>query len=241
MSRNTRWTLLAALAALVFLLCSFPASLVARFLPTPVALAGVEGSIWNGKATAAGLNGLVLQEKLSWKLEPLALFKGQLAWQVASEHVGQPGHLRAVLSLRGAAIENLRIVLPLEPLTLFDPMVTAIRLRGEILLESPRLANREPVQVTGNLQRVGSAMAGELTALGSYRYVASADAQGNASFEMSTLNGPLLIQGTGAFDPKSKKGKANLRLKPETDLPGLSPVLATLPRDGDTYLLNFPR
>lgn len=241
MSRTTRWTLLLGLVATLFLLASFPASLLARFLPSSVALAGIEGSVWRGKATALGLNGLVAQEKLVWKFEPLALFKAQIAWQLNSEHAGQPGHVRAVLSPHGAALENLRMVLPVEPLTLFDPMVTAIRLRGEILLESPRLARREPVQITGNLQRVGSAMAGELTALGSYRYVASADAQGKATMEMSTINGPLLIQGTGSFDPASKKGQASLRLKPETDLPGLSPVLATLPRDGDTYLLNFPR
>lgn len=241
MSRTTRWTLLAALAALVFLLCNVPATLVARALPAQLALAGVEGSIWHGKATALGLNGLVVQEKLVWKFEPLTLFKGRIAWQLDSEHAGQPGHLRAVLGLQGAALENLRMTLPVEPLTLFDPMVTALRLRGDILLESARLANHEPIQVTGSLQRVGSAMAGELTALGSYRYVASTDAQGNASMEMSTLNGPLLIQGTGAFDPKARKGKASLRLKPEADLPGLSPVLATLPRDGDTYLLEFPR
>ena len=57
---------------------------------------------------------------------------------------------------------------------------------------------------------VASAMAGELTALGSYRYVASADAQGKATMEMSTINGPLLIQGTGSFEPASKKGQAML-------------------------------
>lgn len=241
MSRTTRWTLLAVFAALLFLLARFPATVAARFLPSNIALAGVQGSIWSGGATALGINGLVTQEKLIWAFEPLSIFKGQIAWQLRSEHAGQPGQLRAVLGLRGPALENVHLVLPLEPLTQFNPMVTAIRLRGELLLDSPRLANKEPVKLTGDLQRVGSAMAGELTSVGSYRFSAAADAQGAGTLEVSTINGPLQIQGQGSFDAQKQQGKASLRLKPETDLPGLSPVLATLPRDGDSYLLNYPR
>jgi hypothetical protein len=241
MSRSTRWILTAVFAGLLFLLARFPASVPARLLPSSIALAGVEGSIWKGGATALGINGLVAQEKISWRFEPLAIFKGQIAWQLHSEHAGQPGQLRAVLGLRGAALEGIHLILPLEPLTQFDPVMTAVRLRGEALLESTRIARHEPIEISGNLQRIGSAMAGELTSVGSYHFTASASAQGAGTLAVTTLNGPLQIQGGGSFDAATKKAKFSLRLKPETDLPGLSPILATLPRDGDSYLLNYPR
>lgn len=241
MSRKSRWTLWIVLAGLAFLLARFPAVLVARLLPPNIALAGVHGSLWNGGATALGINGLVTQEKLAWQFDWAGLLRARLAWQIHSEHAGQAGGMRAVLDTRGPALENLQLALPIEPLTQFNPILTGVRLRGTLTLGSERLARKEAIRVEGSLQRVGSAMGGETVALGSYRLSATATPAGEGKLEVSTLSGPLQIQGGGSFDPASRKGQARLLLKPETDLPGVSPLLATLPREGDSYILNYPR
>lgn len=241
MSKSLRWSLLAALLLLAFLLARFPAGLAARLLPAELSLAGVEGSIWQGRASALGVRGIVAQEKLAWSLEIPALLKGELAWRLSSEHAGQPGKLRAALGLRGALIEDLRLSLPLEPLAQFHPTLAGLRLRGDLLLESPRLTRREPIRLNGRLERVSSAMASEVTALGSYQFTLSANAEGAGAMELSPLGGALQIQGGGSFELAANKFNLNLRLKPETDLPGLSPLLATLPREQDAYLLSYSR
>lgn len=241
MSRTLRWTLWATLGCFVFLLARFPAVMVVRFLPPNIALAGVKGSIWNGGATALGVNGLVTQERLSWKFDWPALLHGRVAWQIHGEHAGQPGELLAVLDRRGPALEKLHLALPLEPLTQFNPILTGVRLRGDVILESERVARKEAIRLDGGLQHIGSAMADEPMALGSYRFSASATPTGEGRLEVSTINGPLQIRGEGNFDPATKKGRAKLHLKPDTDLPGISPLLATLPREGDDYILNYPR
>ncbi|MDQ7988206.1 MAG: type II secretion system protein N [Candidatus Dactylopiibacterium sp.] len=239
MSRTTRWTLSVAALALIFLIANFPATLAVRLLPATVSLAGVEGSLWNGRATALGINGLVAQQKLAWRFDAGALLRGRIAWNLRSEHAGQPGQLRATAGVGGLALENVRLALPVEPLAQFNPMLTGVRLRGDLQLESPRVARNAPIHVTGSLQRAGSAMAGELTPIGSYRFNADITAQGAGKVDLSTLNGPLQIQGSGSFEGRT--GRARLLLRPETDLPGLSPLLATLPREGDDYVLTYPR
>ncbi|PLK50002.1 type II secretion system protein N [Uliginosibacterium sp. TH139] len=241
MKKPLTWILLALALSLLLLVARFPAGLAARFLPTDIALAGLEGSLWQGRATALGYKGIVAQQKLAWQFQPAALFKGQLAWTLQSEHAGRPGKLRAVLGFRGPVIEGLELSLPLEPLTQFNPTLAGVRLRGDLFVQSERLTRGEPINVSGRIERVSSAMAGEVTSLGSYQFRVTANAAGAGAIELSHLSGTLHAQGGGSFDLAKNKAKLNLRFKPEADLPGLSPVLATLPRDGDSYLLSYPR
>lgn len=241
MSRTTRWTLVVALIALLGLVATFPAALAVRFLPAQIQLAGVEGSIWNGRAAALGINGLVAQNKLNWKFDLPALLRGQFAWAVNGEHGGRMSQLRARAGIGGVALENVNLSLPVEPLTQFNPLLTGVRLRGIVQLESARIAPNANIDLKGSLRNVGSAMAGELTALGSYAFKADITPQGAGKVTLSTLNGPLQISGEGSFEAQKKTGKARLLLKPETDLPGLSPLLAQLPREGDQYVLTLPR
>jgi hypothetical protein len=241
MNKSLRKGLLLALLVLVFLLARFPATLAAHALPPSVSLAGLEGSIWSGRASALGFNGVVAQEKLVWHFAPAELLKGRLVWSLSCEHAGQPGSLRTVLGMRGAALEQLHIAVPLEPLTQFNPTLSGIRLRGTLILDSERLARAADLRLTGRAERVSSAMANEVTALGNYQFTVTMDPTGAGAIEVSPQGGALQISGGGAFNLTKEKFNINLRLKPETDLPGLSPVLATLPREQDSYLLNYVR
>jgi len=187
------------------------------------------------------VNGIVAQEKLVWSFQPAQLFKGQLAWDLASEHAGRPGKLRALVGARGAALENLQLTLPVEAFSQLDPTLAGVRLRGTLSVESERLARGADIQLKGRLDNISSAMASEITALGSYQLTANANPAGVGALSVSPQGGALAISGGGSFDLGQEKFNISLRLKPETDLPGLSPVLATLPREQDSYLLNYSR
>jgi len=215
--------------------------LLARGLPAGITLAGVEGSIWNGSASALGVEGVVTQEKLHWHFEPLGLLHGFLGWQLTSEHDGQPGNARVIIGLRQRALEQVKMSLPLEPLTRFNPTLAGIRLGGTVQFESTRLALHEPLKLNIQLNHVSSSMATEAALLGSYQVSIDADAAGAGKLQVSSLGGSLQVNGGGSFALAHKAVDLSLHLKPTEDLPGLAPVLATLPRDQDQYLLNFKR
>lgn len=239
MSRPLRWILILAILTLLAFLLRLPAALPARWLPADITLAGLQGSVWQGSAAALGVKGLVTQQALSWQLQPRALLRGQLLWQIKGTHAGQASQLRLIAGFNGVAIEGLQLHLPLEPFTQFDPTAQGLRLRGDLAISSARLAPGQPIGLDARLARVSSAMAGEASALGTYQARVDADAAGAGNVSISTLNGPLQIAGGGSFALRARSANLQLRLKPETDLPGLSPALATLPREQDSYLLSI--
>jgi len=241
MTHPIRWGLALLLVLLVCFIARLPAALVARALPAKLSLASVQGSIWHGSASALGIDGMVAQEKLVWDLQPTQLLRGTLVWQLRSEHAGQPGSATLRLGLRQRELADVRLSLPLEPLTRFNPTIAGVRLGGVVHLESPRLARNAPLNASLRLERVSSAMAAEPTLLGSYQLGIEADAAGAGKLQASSLGGPLAIDGGGEFRLASQAIDLKLRLKPEGDLPGLASLLATLPREGDAFMVSFKR
>lgn len=241
MKKPARWALALVLGFVLCFLARLPAGLLARALPAGIALADVEGSLWHGSAGALGINGVLAQEKLRWQFQPKALLHAQLVWQVDGEYAGQAGSLRAVLGLHEQALEQVRLSLPLDPLTRFNPTLAGVRLGGTLNLDSPRLAARAPLTLTARLERVASAMSNEPTLLGNYQVNVTADPTGAGTLQVSNLGGPLQISGGGSFGLARKAVDMKLRLKPEGDLPGLASLLATLPREGDQFVVTFKR
>ncbi|MBS1209787.1 MAG: type secretion system protein [Proteobacteria bacterium] len=241
MKKSVRWGLTLALIFILCFIVRLPAGLLAHALPPSVSLAGVEGSIWNGSASALGIEGIVTQEKLHWQFEPLGLLHASLIWQLSGEHNGQPGTVRVLVGPRQQALEQVKLSLPLEPLTRFNQTLAGVRLGGTVQLESTHLALHEPLKLTLRLERVSSSMATEAALLGSYQVSIDADAAGAGKLQVSSLGGALQVNGEGSFALANKAVDLSLHLKPAEDLPGLAPLLATLPRDQGQYLLNFKR
>lgn len=243
MSRRQRWSLIAAalLLTLLAFLIQFPAALLARALPEQASLVQVEGSLWNGGAAALGISGVVAQEKLTWKFEPAALLHGQLAWRVSGESRGAPGQVRLVLSPRQSGLEQVNLTLPLDALTRFHPTLAGVRVGGSVRVESERLARGAPINATLSLAQVSSAMGIEPVALGSYLLRVQADAEGKGTLNAETQGGALAITGQGSFELARKAISVSLRFKPSGELPGLAPLLATLPREGDQFRLDWSR
>lgn len=242
MNRRLKWGL--ALLAL-FCICfvaRLPALFVMRIaLPSTVTLAGVEGSIWSGTATALGFNGVVVQEKLHWKFQPRNLLQGRLGWQIDSEFRGAPTNIQAILGVHGGALEGVRLSLPLDPLLSFNSTIEGIKLSGTLRLETPHLAMREPVRLKLRAEQVTTAMGAEPSLLGSYEGNLDIDAAGKGQLQVSSLGGPLQISGGGSFETSGKGVDMKLLLRPAGDLPVLAPILATLPHEGDQAVVKIKR
>lgn len=104
--------------------------------PPGVAVAGIDGTAWNGTAKEASVNGLYLRD-LKWKLKPLALFTGQLAYTISAKPVS--GFLDSDVSvgLSGTlTLSNLNAALPLD---LFADAAGVRGLKGNASLAFERL------------------------------------------------------------------------------------------------------
>lgn len=116
------WFALGAGAYLAFTLATFPASTAYRwFAPEPVVLAGVEGTIWSGRAALGSVEAFPLRE-LRWQLRPAALVTGRVSarFEARLAEGFVAGEMRAgrdtfvLRELRAASgLAALRTVLPL--------------------------------------------------------------------------------------------------------------------------------
>ncbi len=94
----TRWTWLLAAGGvavyLIVLLVTLPAGVVLPRLvaATPVAVGGIEGTLWRGSAATVVVEGFPVYG-LRWQVEPLAMFRGRL--QARVEGRLDEGFLRA--------------------------------------------------------------------------------------------------------------------------------------------------
>ena len=82
MQTRLRLATVGVVTLIVGLLVVFPARVAYQwFAPPNFALAGLSGSVWSGTATDAQVNGVYLRD-LKWRVRPLALFTGQLAYGI---------------------------------------------------------------------------------------------------------------------------------------------------------------
>jgi general secretion pathway protein N len=110
-------------AYLAFAIVSFPASIAHRwFSPDSLALAGVEGTIWNGRAAYGGIEGLAFSD-LSWQLHPAALLTGRLGLDVETRLAD--GFVRTGVSVSGGGVRfrDLAATTRLEALGSLTPLV----------------------------------------------------------------------------------------------------------------------
>src|SRR5579871_4890848 len=114
MQERTRLVTVGAAAFLCVAIATFPVALVARHLPAGLVLEDAGGSVWHGGASSARLGGTPLGA-LHWDLQPLALLRGRLAYQL--EIVRPDGTVSGRFALTpGGAIEgdDIALNLPLE-------------------------------------------------------------------------------------------------------------------------------
>ena len=134
------------------LLAGLVAMLPARVLhawlaPPELALAGIEGTLWNGRAGEAQIGAAYLRN-LSWSFRPLALFTGRLAYRVEAEPPGGFIDAEVTLSPGGIALPTLRAALPLSAFAGVAPLADV---SGEVTLQVAdiELENGWPTSLSG--------------------------------------------------------------------------------------------
>jgi general secretion pathway protein N len=197
---NKVWPLVAlgVGAFLLLALVTLPAGTVlSYFHPPGVALSGVSGTIWKGRAEAVR-SGSTHVGSVEWNLSILALFTGKLGADVKVTR--SDGFAQASIAVSGARI-TLREFNASLPLSALPPNVVRGGWTGTARLRLAQLAleNAWPVAATGTVEvadLVGPA--NRPASLGGYKVVfpeGAATAEGLKG-ALSDTGGPLAVNGS---------------------------------------------
>jgi general secretion pathway protein N len=218
--------MLGIVAYLLMAFASFPARIAYRWAPTDnaVVLAGLEGTIWSGRATAGSAAGLVLTD-VEWNLSPWALLLGRLRGRAGARLT--EGFVETDFAVTPASLrlDNLRASASLEVLAQSDLLALLGAIGGQASLVLDRLVWRDErvadlggelrlreLAVPPLLQASGS----PLIPLGSYRVeLGAADPKGLVA-RFADEGGPLEVIGTASLD-NSLQYRLDARVRPRPD------------------------
>lgn len=212
-----------ALAALA------PASLVDARLAAAtegrLRLAEARGSVWSGAGwievrDTRGAAGIA--KPLRWHILPLSLFLGRLS---AELQLDDAKPFPVSVSLSGLEISNAALRLPATALGLGLPKLAPFRLGGEVLVDVPQVSvarGRADGNATLRWLSASSALT-TLAPLGDYevRFSASGSA---LQATLSTLKGPLQLEGKGSWSSNAPSGFAATATVPPQHLDQLAPL-----------------
>ena len=188
----------AGLAAfLVFLVARVPASQVARHLPPGVALAGLSGTIWSGRAGTLTVEGRPLGS-LEWSCRPWRLVLLEWACQIGLQPPG--GEVTGDFSGDFAGNFVGRGIHGTTPISNFEGIATPRGWTGnlELDLESFAMKSRLPEAASGRLFLRGLRAPGANgERLGDFELVVGEGSVGGATLNgrLRDLGGPLHVRG----------------------------------------------
>ena len=232
-----RVVIMALVIFALFGLIRAPFSLVTLWLPKTVQFKNVEGSLWDGRASAIGVGGMIVQEGVEWHFRPQALLSGALTWAVSGRFGDKSSRLNIALGAGGAALSEVNVFLPLEPLAALHPKLKTAQLGALLHATASRLNSNAPIKAALDVDRAFSALVPQAGPLGSYRVEIDAGADGKGRWTLTSAPGLLSATGQGQFDFRRSQVDGQLVLTPSAPIPGLSPALSQLPRSGDGYLI----
>ena len=135
--RRRGLVLVAALTAIVTLVVTFPARVAYQWASPPLlAMSGISGSVWSGHAREFSTNGVYLRD-LEWRIEPLQLFTGKVAYSIAASPVSGFFESRIAIGLDGTTtLSDLSAALPLQ---MAERAAKVPGLRGQASLQFERV------------------------------------------------------------------------------------------------------
>lgn len=220
----SRRVMLAAGAAafLLGMVAAFPARLAyAWFAPDVLRLDGVEGSLWNGRASAADIGGLYAAP-LTWDLHPGSFLTGKLGARIEAELAR--GQLRGDVAV-GPGVVVLRDVeatLALASLAGLLP-VRGVEGRLSAELERARLESGWPVALIGELSVANLVYRPSGTnPLGNYRVSFTEEDAGEETLRGAVVDegGALEVAGTLVLNAdRSYELSGRVRARPEAPRP----------------------
>ncbi len=183
------------------LLLNFPAALGLKlFAPEGLAMHGVAGTIWSGRAAEASYLSTYLGE-VNWRFRPLSLLLARAGYRVQSRSpvgnfdtrfaVGVTGALRIDALDGRTRLSSIASVLPPQvPVQLFDANL-------DLALSDIVLVEGWPTKAHGSILLSGVRMTGQSDNLGSYEInVAEAEEPDTLVAQFKDTDGPLQIEGT---------------------------------------------
>ncbi|QZA76566.1 type II secretion system protein N [Deefgea tanakiae] len=231
--------LLLVVFSLVVFIARMPVSVVVWFLPSSVSLVQASGSIWDGRASALGLQGVVLQQDLSWQFEPNSLLRAQMAWQLRGEALGASNQARIALGLGGSALENVDITFPLEGVFRSIPKVANWGLGGKAQLRSPRLSQQAGDSAELVLDPIFSQLVPALTPITALRVNLNV-VVGGANWQIAPAGASAIaVNGNGDMQWRGA-AHGTINLKPDEKVrQQLAPLLLQVPATADGYQIKF--
>ena len=140
MQNRSRLLVAGSITLLLGLVIFFPARVAYQwFAPDAIAVAGIDGSVWSGRAREARVNGIYLRD-LSWRLRPQSLFTGKMGYVVEARPSSGFVEGSVAIGVTGkVTLSNLTASMPLESL---QQLVALPGLRGVVNLAAPEGAER---------------------------------------------------------------------------------------------------
>ena len=254
--RALPWLLIGLSSSAATLLAMAPAGWVAPYVAQATAgrlvLADASGSLWQGQATlmlaAGAANGVdhiaptVLPGRLTWRTDFWPIWLGHLHCEIAHTSA-MPEPVALDLSWRHASLAEGQVDLPAEVLTGLGSPFNTLDLKGDLQLAwTPlRLLNRQAFgQINLSLSDLGSRVS-RISPLGSYRLRLELNGSA-ATLALSTVHGPLLLDGQGHASLDSFDFDGSARAAPgfESGLAGFLNILGTARGDGTYSLRTMP-
>ncbi|GGP18436.1 type II secretion system protein N [Silvimonas iriomotensis] len=189
----------------LFALFRLPVVLFASAIPAPVKAGDVTGSLWNGRVGQLGLGDQLLLQDVRWTLQPAALLRGQLAWQLNTKDGDEPGQARAVLGFSGWKLEQVALNMPAAPLFAQVKMLSPFRLGGHLQVRAPQISATHMDQINMQLTDATSMVTPQANPFGNY--VITINQAGNAqNWQISPQGGLLSITGNGEIGNNGPTG-----------------------------------
>jgi len=164
-------------------------------------LAEAHGSLWSGAGwieirDAEGKAGVA--KRLAWRVLPVSLLRARLVAEVGLDQAAKPFPVSISLSRMEIADAGIRV--PAAVLGLGLPRLAPLRLSGEVLISVPRLSverGRVDGEATLQWRAAGSALS-PISPLGEFEVQIKAVGPA-VHAALSTLNGPLQLEGKGTW------------------------------------------
>ena len=243
--RGTIWYRVAATVVIVAvtIVVYAPAAWLGDWLAqsSRLRLVYASGTVWSGTAMLAlsdGKQARLVPGRVSWQVQWRALIGGRIA--VELRHAAVDGTLRVSYDRNGLEVGPGSALLPAGLLSVVGAPFNTISPGGTLLLrwDTLRVAgNGFDGEISIDWRAAQSALS-PISPLGDYRVIARA-VDGQGEFTLTTLSGPLLLQGVGRIEAGKLRfsGTADAVPNMRASLNGLIGVLG--PRSGQKVLLNW--
>jgi general secretion pathway protein N len=236
------WLALGVGAYLAFALTAFPAGTAVRwFVPPPVALNGIQGTVWSGSAASGTIGGLPVQD-VRWHVRPWTLLIGRVGANVEARLAD--GFLNTGLTASTSRVQ-FNDVRGGTSLATLAPMLPVRGMRGQasVALASLEIENGWPAHILGELKLAALEIApfvsngnSNLVPLGDYTVTFGEAPARSITARFVDNGGPLEVAGTLAVSP-AREYTFDALIKPRAGAPqqlvdGLNVMTADPDADG---------